>query len=79
MRDFYLGKDEAVIVDGEIKVTVIEIDGDEVTLAIDIPEWIGIGETESSHSIAHGEQRFNFFRVLIFFVFGWKERIHRHW
>ena len=47
MRNFFLGKDEAVIVNGEIKVTVIDIDGDEVTLAIDIPEWMGIGEIES--------------------------------
>ena len=47
MRNFFLGKDEAVIVNGEIMVKVIAIDGDgngEVTLAIDIPEWMGIGE-----------------------------------
>ena len=59
MRNFFLGKDEAVIVNGDIMVKVIDIDGDgngdndEVTLAIDIPEWMeieqtgGIGETES--------------------------------
>jgi len=49
VRDFLLGKDETVIVNGDIKVTVIDIDGDgdEVTLAIDIPEWMGIGEIES--------------------------------
>ena len=47
MRNFFLGKDEAVIVNGDIKVTVIDIDGDEVILAIDIPEWMGIGEIES--------------------------------
>ena len=49
MRDFFLGKDEAVIVNDDIKVTVIAIDGDgdEVTLAIDIPEWMGIGEIDS--------------------------------
>jgi hypothetical protein len=47
VRDFFLGKDEAVIVNGDIKVTVIDINGDEVTLAIDIPEWMGIGEIES--------------------------------
>ena len=49
MRNFFLGKDEAVLVNGEIKVTVIDIDGDEVTLAIDIPEWIG--EIESFEDI----------------------------
>ena len=47
MRHFFLGKDEAVLVNGDIKVTVIDIDGDEVTLAIDIPEWMGIGEIDS--------------------------------
>jgi len=49
VTDFFLGKDEAVIVNGDIEVTVIDIDddNDEVTLAIDIPEWMGIGEIES--------------------------------
>jgi len=51
VRDFFLGKDEAVIVNCDIKVTVIDIDGDEVTLAIDIPECIGIGEIESFQDI----------------------------
>jgi len=49
VRNFFLGKDEAVIVNGDIKVTVIDIDGDgdEVILAIDIPERMGIGEIDS--------------------------------
>jgi sRNA-binding carbon storage regulator CsrA len=49
VRDFFLGKDETVIVNGDIKVTVIDIDGDgdDVTLAIEIPEWMEIGEIES--------------------------------
>ena len=51
MRHFFLGKDEAVLVNGDIKVTVIDIDGDEVTLAIDIPEWIGIEEIDSFQDI----------------------------
>ena len=47
MRDFVLGKDEAVTVNGNIEVTVIDIDGDgdEVIIAIDTPEWMGIEET----------------------------------
>ena len=46
MRHFFLGKDEAVLVNGDIMVKVIDIDGDgdEVTLAIDIPEWMEIEE-----------------------------------
>ena len=47
MRDDFLSKDESVIVDGDVEVTVIDIDGDEVILAIDIPDWMGIGETGS--------------------------------
>ena len=53
MRNFFLGKDEAVIVNGDITVTIIDIDGDndEVTLAIDIPEWMGIGEIGEIESL----------------------------
>ena len=75
MRDFFLGKDEAVIVNGDIKVTVIDIDGDgdEVTLAIDIPEWMGIRGNRISPRHGACEHGLNFFRVLISLVFGWKE------
>jgi hypothetical protein len=51
VKDFFLGMDETVIVNGDVKVTVIDIDGDEVTLAIDIPEWMGIGELETFYEI----------------------------
>ena len=44
VRDFFLAKKETVIVNGDIKVTVIDIEGEEVTLAIDAPEWMEIGE-----------------------------------
>ena len=47
VRNFFLGKNEGIIVNNDIKVTVIGIDGDDVTLAIDIPEWMEIGEIES--------------------------------
>ena len=47
MRDYFLSKDETVIVNGDIKVTVIDIDGDEVTIAIDIPERMELREIES--------------------------------
>ena len=53
MRNFFLGKDEAVIVNGDITVTIIDIDGDndEVTIAIDTPEWMGIEETGEIESL----------------------------
>ena len=67
MRNFFLGKDETVIVNGDIKVKVIDIDGDgndEVTLAIDIPEWMeigGIGEIESLQDMELVEHGLNLF------------------
>jgi len=51
VKDFFLGKDEAVILNDDIKVTVINIDGDEVILAIDIPEWMGIGQIGEIESL----------------------------
>lgn len=42
MRVFFQGKDESVVINDEIVVTVIDIDGDEVVLAIEAPEWIEI-------------------------------------
>ena len=46
MRIFFQGKDESVVINDEITVTVLDIDGDEVTLAIDAPEWMEINEIE---------------------------------
>ena len=42
MRVFLQGENESVVVNGEITVTVLEIVGDEVRLAIDAPEWMEI-------------------------------------
>ena len=47
MRVFFLDIDESVIINDNITVTVIDIDGDEVTLAIDAPEWMEMGENDS--------------------------------
>lgn len=44
MRTFIRGKDESVVINGDISVTVLEIDGDEVVLAIDAPEWMELDE-----------------------------------
>jgi len=52
VRIFFQGKDESIVVNDEITVTVIRIDGDEVTFAIDAPEWLEIGGNESSRSEA---------------------------
>jgi carbon storage regulator CsrA len=39
---------ESVVINGDISVTVLGIDGDEVVLAIDAPEWMEIDGEEAS-------------------------------
>jgi len=51
VKTLFLEKDESVIMNGDITVTVIDIDGDEVTLAIDAPEWMEIEENEFLNDI----------------------------
>ena len=48
MRTFFQGRGESVVINGDITVTVLDIDGDEVVLAIDAPEWVEIDEIEAS-------------------------------
>jgi carbon storage regulator CsrA len=50
VRVFFQGKDESIIINDDITVTILDIDGDEVVLAIDAPEWIEIGGDEQIHS-----------------------------
>jgi carbon storage regulator CsrA len=47
VRLFFLIRNESVIIDDYISVTVFDIDEDEVMLAIDAPEWIDIREKET--------------------------------
>jgi len=42
VRTFFQNKGESVFINGDISVTVLDIDGGDVTLAIDAPEWIEI-------------------------------------
>ena len=48
MKVFFQGKGECIVINGEISVTVLDIDGDEVVLEIDAPEWLGIAGNQSS-------------------------------
>ena len=50
MRVFFQNNGESVIINEDITVTVLDIDGDEVVLAIDAPEWVKIDGNEPSHS-----------------------------
>ncbi len=48
MRVFFQGRDESIIINDEITVKVLDIDGDEVVFAIDAPEWMEIDGHEPS-------------------------------
>ena len=44
MRVFLQAQDESISINGDITVTVLKIDGDEVVLGIDAPQWLAIEE-----------------------------------
>ena len=44
MKVFLQTKDESIVINGDITVTVLEIKGDEVILGIDAPQWLAIEE-----------------------------------
>lgn len=45
MKVFFQAQDESIIINGDITVTVLKIEGDEVVLGIDAPQWLSIEET----------------------------------
>jgi carbon storage regulator CsrA len=47
MRFFSQARNETVVINGEIFVTVVDIRDDEVVLAIDAPEWIQVSKKEA--------------------------------
>ena len=48
MRIFFQHEGDSVIINGDISVKVIEINGDEVVLAIEAPDWMEVNEIEPS-------------------------------
>ena len=48
MKIFFQDEGESIIINGDISVKVLEINGDEVVLGIDAPEWMEIEEYEPS-------------------------------
>ena len=50
MRTFFQGTGESVVINGNISVTVLDIDSEEVVLAIDAPEWMEIDGNEPKRS-----------------------------
>ena len=55
MKVFLQAQDESIVINGDITVTVLKIEGDEVVLGIDAPQWISIEErSELEFEIAEG-------------------------
>ncbi len=48
IETFVRAKSEAVVVNGEVVVTVIEIRDEEVVLAVEAPDWVEVIPAESS-------------------------------
>ena len=44
MKVFLQAKDESIIINDDITITVLRIEGDEVLLGIDAPQWLSIEE-----------------------------------
>ena len=50
MRVFVQSKGESIVINGDIIVTVLDVDGENVVLAIDAPEWMEIDGNDPRHS-----------------------------
>jgi carbon storage regulator CsrA len=50
MKMFFEGKGESIVINEDISVTALDIDGNDVTLAIDAPEGVEIDGSEPGHS-----------------------------
>ncbi len=46
VKEFFQTKNESVVINGEITVTVADIVGDQVMLAIDAPGWMRVYESD---------------------------------
>jgi carbon storage regulator CsrA len=47
MKVFVQAKDESIVINGEIIVTVLDVSEDNVILAVDAPEWVEVCEEET--------------------------------
>ena len=47
MKIFLQAQQDSIVINGDIAVTVLEIEGDEVLLGIDAPQWVSIEERSS--------------------------------
>jgi carbon storage regulator CsrA len=46
MKVFVQAKNESVVINDEIIVTILDVNDENVTLAIDAPEWVEVCEKE---------------------------------
>ena len=51
-ENFLQAQDESIIINGDITLTVLKIEGDEVVLGIDAPQWLAIEERPDVWEIA---------------------------
>ena len=47
MKVFVQAKNESLVINGEIIVTVLDVNDDNVILAVDAPEWVEVCEQET--------------------------------
>jgi carbon storage regulator CsrA len=47
MQVFVQAKNDSVVINDEIIVTVLEVNDDEVILAVDAPEWVEVCQKET--------------------------------
>ena len=47
MKVFVQAKNESIIINGEIVVTVVDVTDENVILAVDAPEWMAVCEKET--------------------------------
>ena len=52
VKEFFPAEGQTVVIDGEVSVTVLEIRGDEVLLAIDAPAWVEVRQPQRPTSPA---------------------------
>jgi len=48
MKIFLQSKDESIVINGDITVTVLKIGGEEVVLEIDAPHWVAVEELSTA-------------------------------
>ena len=47
MKVFVQAKNECIVINDEIVVTVLDVNDDNVILAVDAPEWVAVCEEET--------------------------------